>query len=98
LDDSTAHLIAFLGQLGPRPHMGAICQPSVSALAATAIMSEDDHPSRPATLTLMAGPIDTRIQPTKVNDFAKSKPLKWFEDNLINYVPLQCKGAFRQVY
>src|SRR5438309_9774533 len=98
LDEYTEHLITFLGQLGPRPHMVAICQPSVSALAAAAIMSEDDHPSRPASLTLMAGPIDTRIQPTKVNDFAKSKPLKWFEDNLINYVPLQCKGAFRLVY
>src|ERR1700733_2411027 len=98
LDDYTEHLIDFLGQLGPRPHMVAIYQPSVSALAAAAIMCEGNHPSRPATLTLMAGPIDTRIQPTKVNDFAKSKPLKWFEDNLINYVPEQCKGAFRQVY
>lgn len=98
LDDYTQHLIDFLGQLGPRPHMVAICQPSVSALAAAAIMCEDNHPSRPATLTLMAGPIDTRIQPTKVNEFAKSKPLKWFERNLINYVPLQCKGAFRKVY
>ena len=46
----------------------------------------------------MAGPIDTRIQPTKVNEFAKSKPINWFEKNLINYVPVQCKGAFRQVY
>ena len=98
LDDYTGHLIDFLGQLGPRPHMVAICQPSVSALAATAIMCEDDHPSRPATLTLMAGPIDTRILPTKVNEFAKSKPINWFEDNLINYVPFQCKGAFRKVY
>src|ERR1700746_3464220 len=98
LDDYTAHLIDFLGQLGPRPHMVAICQPSVSALVASAIMCEDNHPSRPATLTLMAGPIDTRIQPTKVNDLAKSKPLKWFENNLINYVPIQCKGALRKVY
>jgi poly(3-hydroxybutyrate) depolymerase len=98
LDDYTDHLITFLGQLGPRPHMVAICQPSVSALAATAIMCEDDHPSRPATLTLMAGPIDTRILPTKVNEFAKSKPIKWFEDNLIHYVPMQCQGAFRKVY
>src|SRR6266404_4302935 len=98
LDEYTEHLITFLDQIGPRAHMVAICQPSVSALAAAAIMSEDNHPARPATLTLMAGPIDTRIQPTKVNDFAKSKPLKWFEENLINYVPFQCKGAFRQVY
>jgi poly(3-hydroxybutyrate) depolymerase len=98
LDDYTQHLIDFLGQLGPRPHMVAICQPSVSALVAAAIMCEDNHPSRPATLTLMAGPIDTRVQPTRVNEFAKSKPIKWFEDNLINFVPFQCKGAFRKVY
>src|ERR1700730_5980920 len=98
LEDYTDHLITFLDKMGPRSHMVAICQPSVSALAAAAVMSEDNHPARPATLTLMAGPIDTRIQPTKVNDFAKSKPIKWFEENLINYVPVQCKGAFRQVY
>jgi poly(3-hydroxybutyrate) depolymerase len=98
LDDYTGHLIEFLGQLGSRPHMVAICQPSVSALSAAAIMCEDNHPSRPATLTLMAGPIDTRILPTKVNEFAKSKPINWFEDNLINFVPFQCKGAFRKVY
>jgi poly(3-hydroxybutyrate) depolymerase len=98
LDEYTEHLITFLDKLGPRAHMVAICQPSVSALAAAAIMCEDNHPSRPATLTLMAGPIDTRIQPTRVNEFAKSKPLKWFDSNLINYVPVQCKGALRQVY
>jgi polyhydroxyalkanoate depolymerase len=98
LEDYTDHLITFMDRLGPRAHMVAICQPSVSALAAAAIMCEDDHPARPATLTLMAGPIDTRIQPTKVNEFAKSKPIKWFADNLINYVPVQCKGAFRKVY
>jgi poly(3-hydroxybutyrate) depolymerase len=98
LDEYTEHVINFLGQMGPRPHLVAICQPSVSALAAAAIMCEDNHPSRPATLTLMAGPIDTRIQPTKVNEFAKSKPIDWFEDNLINYVPFQCNGAFRKVY
>jgi poly(3-hydroxybutyrate) depolymerase len=98
LEDYTDHLITFLDKIGPRAHMVAICQPSVSALAAAAVMSEDNHPARPATLTLMAGPIDTRVQPTKVNEFAKSKPLNWFEKNLINYVPVQCKGAFRKVY
>ena len=34
-------------------------------------------------MTLMAGPIDTRVKPTKVNELAKSKPIKWFEQNLI---------------
>src|SRR5207244_4485929 len=97
LEDYTDHLIAFMNQLGPRAHMVAICQPSVSALAAAAVMCEDDHPARPATLTLIAGPIDTRTLPTKVNEFATSKPIDWFANNLINSVPMQCRGAFRQV-
>ncbi|MDH8602348.1 polyhydroxyalkanoate depolymerase, partial [Klebsiella pneumoniae] len=63
LDEYTEHLITFMDQLGPKSHMVAVCQPSVSALAACAIMSEDNHRARPASLTLMAGPIDTRIAP-----------------------------------
>src|SRR5436190_14252893 len=54
LEDYTDHLITFMDKLGPRAHMVAICQPSVSALAAAAVMCEDNHPARPATLTLMA--------------------------------------------
>ena len=98
LEDYTEHLIEFLEVMGPGSHMVAICQPSVSALAAAAIMSEDDHPARPSSLTLMAGPIDTRISPTKVNEFATTHPLSWFERNLISYVPMQCTGALRRVY
>jgi len=98
LADYTDHLITFLDKLGRGAHLVAICQPSVSALAAAALMSEDNHPARPASLTLMAGPIDTRVQPTKVNEFAKSKSLRWFEQNMINTVPLQCAGALRKVY
>jgi len=98
LDDYTGHLIDFLGQLGPRPHMVAICQPSVSALSAAAIMCEDNHPSRPATLTLMAGPIDTRINPTRVNELATSRPIDWFERTLIASVPGRYQGAGRRVY
>jgi polyhydroxyalkanoate depolymerase len=98
LDDYTEHLIEFLEVMGPESHLVAICQPSVSALAAAAIMSEDDHAARPASLTLMAGPIDTRVSPTKVNEFATTRPLSWFERNMISYVPVQCTGAFRRVY
>src|SRR5258708_7530488 len=98
LADYTEHLIEFLEVMGPGSHIVAICQPSVSALAAAAIMSEDDHPARPSSLTLMAGPIDARVSPTKVNEFATSRPLSWFERNLISYVPMQCTGALRRVY
>src|ERR1700752_2033154 len=78
LEDYTDHLITFMDKLGPRAHMVAICQPSVSALAAAAGLGEDNNSAPPAALTFMAGPIDTRIQPPKVNEFAKSKPINWF--------------------
>lgn len=57
----------FLEIIGAQAHVVAICQPTVAALAAVALMAEDDHPLQPRTLTLMAGPIDARVNPTKVN-------------------------------
>ena len=98
LDAFVDHLIKFIVAIGPGGHVVAVCQPTVAALAAVAVMAEDDEPSQPRSLTLMAGPIDTRINPTKVNDLAKSKPIAWFENNLIGRVPWRYKGAHRQVY
>jgi poly(3-hydroxybutyrate) depolymerase len=76
----------------------AVCQPCVAALAAVAVMSEDDHPATPASLTLMAGPIDCRISPTEVNRLATGQPIKWFERNLISHVPWRHPGGGRRVY
>jgi len=98
LDEFTAHLIAFIRLLGPGTHVLAICQPTVAALAAAAIMAEDEDPALPPSLTLMAGPIDTRISPTKVNALATGKTLSWFETNLIAGVPWRYAGAGRRVY
>jgi poly(3-hydroxybutyrate) depolymerase len=78
--------------------MVAVCQPCVAALAATALMAEDDHPATPRSLTLMAGPVDCRVNPTEVNRLATSKPIEWFEKNLISRVPFPHKGHMRQVY
>ena len=69
--------------LGPGVHVIAVCQPCVQVLAAIAIMAEDGNPAQPRSMTLMAGPIDTRINPTRVNELATSKPIEWFEQNLI---------------
>jgi poly(3-hydroxybutyrate) depolymerase len=97
-DDYVEYLMLFMRHLGPGVHMVAVCQPCVQALIATAIMAEDDDPAQPRSITLMAGPIDTRVNPTKVNDLAKGKPISWFERNLIARVPLRYKGAMRKVY
>ncbi|MGE0310260.1 MAG: polyhydroxyalkanoate depolymerase [Lautropia sp.] len=98
LDEYTQHLIDFLAAIGPRAHLLAVCQPCVSALAAVAVMSEDRHPATPASLTLMAGPIDCRIAPTVVNRLATERPLSWFARNLISTVPWRHAGRGRRVY
>jgi poly(3-hydroxybutyrate) depolymerase len=98
LDEYTEHLIQFLGAIGPGAHVMAICQPCVSAMSAVALMSERNDPAAPASLTLMAGPIDCRINPTEVNRLATSKSIKWFETHLISPVPWRHRGAGRRVY
>jgi poly(3-hydroxybutyrate) depolymerase len=98
LDEYVEHLIRFLEKLGPSAHIVAICQPAVPALAAVAVMAQEGRPIYPRSMTLMAGPIDTRINPTKVNEFALKRPIQWFEQNLIGFVPFRFPGAFRRVY
>jgi poly(3-hydroxybutyrate) depolymerase len=98
LDAFVDHLIQFIEAIGPGGHVVAVCQPTVAALTAVAVMAEDRNPAQPRSLTLMAGPIDTRVNPTKVNELAKSKPIEWFEKNLIGRVPWRYKGANRRVY
>ncbi len=98
LDESIEHLMTFLGVIGPGAHLVAICQPCVTALAAVAVMSEASHPATPASLSLLAGPIDCRVSPTKVNQLASDHSIEWFADNLIGTVPLRHEGGERRVY
>jgi poly(3-hydroxybutyrate) depolymerase len=102
LDDYIDYIVAFLEAIGAqgeaRPHMLAVCQPSVPCYAAAALMSADQHPNRPRTLTLMGGPIDTREAPTAVNTLATERPHAWFERNVIATVPMLYAGAGRTVY
>ncbi len=98
LDEYIDYLIAFLEHVGPGAHMMAVCQPSVPAFAATAVMARAGHPCRPLTLTMMGGPIDTRESPTAVNDHAITKPYVWFKHNVITDVPVNYPGVGRKVY
>ncbi len=98
LDEYIEHVIEFLEVVGPGAHVLAVCQPCPATLAATSIMAEAKNPATPRSLTLMAGPVDTEISPTVVNDLATSTPLSWFEDNVVTSVPLRYEGALRRVY
>ena len=92
------HVIKFLQVMGPGSHVIAVCQPCVPVLAAAALMAQDGDEAQPRSMTLMAGPVDTRINPTKVNELANERPIEWFERKLVYDVPLGYKGALRSVY
>ncbi|MBW7944896.1 MAG: polyhydroxyalkanoate depolymerase [Sphingomonadaceae bacterium] len=98
LDDYIDYIVAFLEHIGPGTHMIAVCQPSVPAYAAAALMSARKHKARPRSLTMMGGPIDTREAPTEVNTLATGRRHSWFEHNAITTVPPIYAGAGRRVY
>ncbi|MGF1500547.1 MAG: polyhydroxyalkanoate depolymerase [Paracoccaceae bacterium] len=101
LDDYIDYIIEFCDFLsagGERPAVMAVCQPGVPCFAAAAVMSQDRDPSRPATLVLMGSPIDTRVNPTEPNVLATTRPLTWFEKNVIVIVPWPNLGFLRRVY
>ena len=103
LDEYIDYLIEFAKHIhdeagGQRIHMMAVCQPSVPAFAATALMNLRKSPATPATLTMMGGPIDTRECPTAVNNMAMQRPIEWFRQSVIATVPMKYPGAGRRVY
>jgi poly(3-hydroxybutyrate) depolymerase len=98
LDDYIDYLIEFLEAIGAGAHMLAVCQPSVPCYAAACVMSADQNPCRPKTLTMMGGPVDTREAPTSVNTLATERPHSWFSQNVIATIPAMHPGAGRKVY
>ena len=98
MDEYIAQTIKFIERMGPGAHVVAVCQPCAALLAAVSVMAEDNNPAVPSSMTLMAGPIDTRINPTKVNEFATAHPISWFEENVIDIVPPRYLGVGRRVY
>ncbi|MFN3230833.1 MAG: polyhydroxyalkanoate depolymerase [Alphaproteobacteria bacterium] len=98
LDDYTDYIVDYLRLLGPNTHVMAVCQPGPAVLAAVALMSEQDDPSTPSSMTFMGSPIDTRRSPTVPNRLAQERPFEWFEKNVIARVPPTAPGFWREVY
>src|SRR3954470_902705 len=98
LDEYIEHVLQALRHLGPDAHVVAVCQPAVPVLAAVALLAADGDAAQPASVTLMAGPVDTRVNPNRINEMAATKPLESFERRLIDTVPARYPGAGRRVY
>jgi len=83
--------------LSPDLHVISVCQPTVPVLAAVSLLAANKEPT-PRTMTMMGGPIDARKSPTAVNNFARTRPLAWFEAKVIQRVPMRYRGFMRRVY
>ena len=98
LDDYVAYIEDFIRTIGAdNLHVISVCQPTVPTMAAVSLMAARGEKT-PRSLVMFGGPIDTRQNPTKVNDLATQKPLWWFEANLVHAVPPNYPGHNRRVY
>jgi poly(3-hydroxybutyrate) depolymerase len=98
LDDYIDYLIEMFEVLGEGATVMGVCQPSVPVLAAVSRMSEERRPCVPSAMVLMGGPIDTRRNPTVVNQLAVTRGIDWFQRNVITKVPFPNPGFMREVY
>ncbi len=92
------YVLDFIRYLGSDIHIIAVCQPSPPVLAAVALLAAAGDPAQPRSVTLMGGPIDTRVNPTEVNELSARYPLSWFERSMVYDVPVWHPGALRRVY
>ncbi|GJM03189.1 MAG: esterase [Rhodomicrobium sp.] len=98
LDDYIEYLIEMMELFDGDVHAVAVCQPSVALMAAVSHMEEQGSRNVPNSMTLMGGPIDTRVNPTAVNDIAQEKDIDWFRKNVLSTVPWIYPGGGRRVY
>jgi poly(3-hydroxybutyrate) depolymerase len=98
LDEYVDHVLQAIRHLGRDTHVLAVCQPAPLVLGAVALMAADGDPAQPRSLTLIAGPIDTRVNPNRVNAGAGRRPLSLYERVLTTAVPARYPGAGRRVY
>ncbi len=98
LDDYVHYVLDFLRMLGPQLSVMSVCQPTVPVLCAVSLMAAQKDAMLPRAMIMMGGPIDTRINPSKVNNFATKYSIDWFERHVIARVPAKYPGHGRRVY
>ena len=98
LDEYIAYLIEFLEVLGPGTHVVATCQAAPPAMVAAAVLAKRNPELVPASLSLMAGPIDTRVNPVIINKVTNVVPLELMRKTNIHKIPPGFPGSGRRVY
>jgi poly(3-hydroxybutyrate) depolymerase len=98
LNDYIDYIIDICHLFKGDAHLLSVCQPSVPVVAAVGWMEAADDPFVPRSMTLMGGPVDTRINPTGVNKLAQKRGTDWFRRNVITTTPWPNPGHGRRVY
>jgi poly(3-hydroxybutyrate) depolymerase len=98
IEDYTQYIVDFMRHLGPDTHVIAVCQPVPLALAATALLAEEDPAAQPLTLTLIGGPVDPDAAATEVTDFGRRVTMGQLEHLAIQRVGFKYAGVGRLVY
>ncbi len=98
IEDYTLYLVDFMKELGPDLNVVAVCQPAPLALAATALLAEEEPEAQPRTLTLIGGPIDPDAAATDVTDFGRRVTMGQLEQSMLQRVGFQYPGVGRMVY
>lgn len=99
LDDYVLTVERFLRLLANRGvHVIAVCQAAPPALAASALLAGSSEHRAPLSVTLMGGPMDSRLSPTMIDRLAATHDIEWFRRRLIDTVPDGYAGVGRRIY
>ena len=98
LDDYVNVVREYIELLGKNGDLTvvAVCQPSVPVIGAVSLQAQCGG-VLPKNTVLIGGPVDTRRNPTEVNDFAQKHSLEWFEQYAVHTAPFHCEGHGRKV-
>ncbi len=97
LSEFTRYIQQYIRLLGVSVHVIAVCQPTIPVLCAISLLAQGGE-FLPRSVTLIAGPIDPRINPTAVDLVATEHDSDWFSEQVIQSVPSNCPGSGRRVY
>ncbi|MEY8215478.1 MAG: hypothetical protein RPR97_13475, partial [Colwellia sp.] len=98
LEEYIEYVIDFLKEVGDKVHVIGICQAGPAALIASAVLSKRNESFKPASLTLIAAPMDMRVNPGRISEKMKSVDMDEFKKMVIYTVPKSYLGKGRKVY
>jgi poly(3-hydroxybutyrate) depolymerase len=96
LAENIAYVAAMMREMGPGTHVVGVCQGTIPALAAAALLAVEE--AGPRSLTLMAGPVDPLANPTRVVLASRAHTPEWFEHHVMRTVPDGFLGSGRRIY